>query len=63
MGKEKVIFEGSLMDGVRGDLPSLCEDASSHKEAAEWMLHELTTKGNEVYDAGYFKNGTLEVIK
>ena len=22
MGKEKVIFEGSLMDGVRGDLPS-----------------------------------------
>ena len=22
MGKEKVIFEGSLMDGVRGNLPS-----------------------------------------
>ena len=24
MRKEKVIFEGSLMDGVRGDLPSWC---------------------------------------
>ena len=24
MGKEKVIFEGSLMDGVRGNLPSWC---------------------------------------
>ena len=39
-----------------------CEDASSHKEAAEWMLNELTTKGNEVYDADYFKKGTLEIL-
>ena len=37
-----------------------CEDASSHQEAAEWMLNELTTKGNEMYDADYFKKGTLE---
>tara|TARA_Y100000746_G_C15276183_1_gene355661 strand:+ start:109 stop:672 length:564 start_codon:yes stop_codon:yes gene_type:complete len=39
-----------------------CEDASSHKEGAEWMLNELTTKGNEVYDADYFKKGTLEIL-
>ena len=39
-----------------------CEDASSHKEAAEWMLNELTTKGNEMYDADYFKKGTLEML-
>jgi hypothetical protein len=39
-----------------------CEDASSHKEAAEWMLNELTTKGNEMYDADYFKQGTLEIL-
>ena len=34
-----------------------CEDASSHQEAAEWMLNELTTKGNEIHDAYYFKEG------
>ena len=39
-----------------------CADASSHKEAAEWMLNELTTKGNEMYDADYFKKGTLDVL-
>ena len=39
-----------------------CEDASSHQEAAEWMLNELTTKGNEMYDADYFKKGTLDVL-
>ena len=39
-----------------------CEDASSHQEAAEWMLYELTTKGNEMYDADYFKKGTLEIL-
>ena len=39
-----------------------CEDASSHQEAAEWMLNELTTKGNEMYDADYFKKGTLEIL-
>ena len=39
-----------------------CEDACSDKEAAEWMLNELTTKGNETYDADYFKKGTLEIL-
>ena len=39
-----------------------CEDASSHQEAAEWMLKELTTKGNEVYEADYFKKGILEIL-
>ena len=39
-----------------------CEDASSHQEAAEWMLNELTTKGNEIHDAYYFKKGTLEIL-
>ena len=39
-----------------------CEDASSHDEAAKWMLNELTTKGNEVYEADYFKKGTIEIL-
>ncbi len=39
-----------------------CEDASSHQEAANWMLNELMTKGNEVYEADYFKKGTLDVL-
>ena len=39
-----------------------CEDASSHKEAAEWMLNEIMSKGNEVYEADYFKKGTLEIL-
>ena len=39
-----------------------CEDASSHQEAANWMLNELTTKGNESYDADYFKKGILEIL-
>ena len=39
-----------------------CRDASSHQEAAEWMLNELTTKGNEMYEADYFKKGTLDVL-
>ena len=42
-----------------------CRDASSHKEAADWMLKEITIKGSEVpeHDSDYFKNGTLRVIK
>ena len=39
-----------------------CEDASSHQEAAKWMLNELTSKGNEIYEADYFKKGTLEIL-
>ena len=39
-----------------------CEYATSHQEAAEWMLNELTTKGNEMYKADYFKKGTLEIL-
>lgn len=42
-----------------------CEDASSHQEAAEWMLNETTTKGSDfqAHTADYFKNGTLEIFK
>ena len=42
-----------------------CRDASSHQEAAEWMLNETTTKGSDfqAHTADYFKNGTLEIIK
>ena len=42
-----------------------CLNASSHQEAADWMLKEITTKGSDVPEHGsdYFKNGTLEVIK
>ena len=39
-----------------------CEDASSHEEASEWMLNELTTKGNEMYEADYFEQGILEIL-
>ena len=39
-----------------------CEDASSHKEAAKWMLNELTSKENEIFEADHFKNGTLEIL-
>tara|TARA_X000001036_G_scaffold260125_1_gene241873 strand:- start:388 stop:498 length:111 start_codon:yes stop_codon:yes gene_type:complete len=28
-----------------------CEDGSSHQEAGDWMLNEITTKGNESYEA------------
>ena len=42
-----------------------CLNASSHQEAADWMLKEITTKGSDVPEHGsdYFKNGTLEVFK
>ena len=42
-----------------------CRDASSHQEAAEWMLNETTTKGSDfqAHTADYFKNGTLEIFK
>jgi len=40
-----------------------CCNASSHQEAAEWMLKEITAKGSEAHDADYFKTGTLEIIK
>ena len=41
-----------------------CFNASSHQEAADWMLKEITTKGSEVpeHDSDYFKNGTLEIL-
>jgi len=40
-----------------------CRNASSHHEAGDWMLKEITSEGSEAHDADYFKNGTLEVIK
>ena len=33
-----------------------------HKEAADWMLKEITAEGSEAYNADYFKNGTLEIL-
>lgn len=39
-----------------------CEDASSHKEAAKWMLNELKSKENEVFEADHFNNGILEIL-
>ena len=68
----KIMRTCHLLFEIRGDrwdnntwmrLPVYaCEDASSHKEAAEWMLNELTTKGNEIYDEDYFRKGVLEVL-
>ncbi len=40
-----------------------CRNASSHQEAGNWMLKEITSEGSEAHDADYFKNGILEVIK
>ena len=41
-----------------------CLNASSHQEAADWMLKEITTKGSDVpeHDSEYFKNGTLKIL-
>ena len=41
-----------------------CLNASSHQEAADWMLKEITTKGSDVPEHGpeYFKNGTLKIL-
>ena len=39
-----------------------CRHASSHQEAADWMLKEITEKGSEAHDADYFKKGTLEIL-
>ncbi|MBO6960370.1 MAG: hypothetical protein JJ847_05660 [Prochlorococcus marinus CUG1438] len=71
----KIIKTNHLLFEIRGDRWNnnddinwvrlalyACEDASSHQEAAEWMMNELTTKGNEMYDADYFKKGTLEIL-
>ncbi len=33
-----------------------------HKEAAEWMLKEMTTKGCPMAPLDVFKNGTLEIL-
>ena len=40
-----------------------CRNASSHHEAGDWMMKEITSAGSEAHDSDYFKNGTLEVIK
>ena len=39
-----------------------CENASSHKEAAKWMLNELTSKDNKVFPVDHFKKGKLEIL-
>ena len=41
-----------------------CLNASSHQEAADWMLKEITTKGSDVPEHGpeYFKNGILDIL-
>ena len=41
-----------------------CLNASSHQEAADWMLKGITTKGSDVPEHGpeYFKNGTLKIL-
>ncbi len=37
--------------------------APLHKEAANWMIKRMTTKGCALAEVDDFKNGTLEVIK
>ena len=33
-----------------------------HKEAANWMLKNMTTKGSGFADVDYFKEGTLKIL-
>ena len=39
-----------------------CRNASSHNEAGDWMMKEITAAGSEAHDVDYFKNGTLEIL-
>ena len=39
-----------------------CRNASSHHEAGDWMLKEITAEGSEAHDADYFKNGSFDVL-
>ena len=39
-----------------------CRNASSHQEAGNWMLKEITSEGSEAHDPDYFKKGTLDVL-
>ena len=39
-----------------------CRYASSHHEAGDWMMKEITAAGSEAHDADYFKNGKLEIL-
>ena len=39
-----------------------CRNASSHNEAGDWMMNEITAAGSEAHDADYFKNGVLEIL-
>ena len=39
-----------------------CRYASSHHEAGDWMMKEITAAGSEAHDADYLKNGTLEIL-
>ena len=39
-----------------------CRNASSHNEAGDWMMKEITAAGSEAHDADYFKNGILEIL-
>ena len=43
---------------VKSDQPQ----PSLHKEAANWMLKEITTKGCAIAPLDVFKNGTLEIF-
>ena len=60
----RIFWEDDFNCWQRGNVFA-CRDASSHQEAADWMLKEITTRESEVpeHDSDYFKNGTLEVIK
>ena len=60
----RIFWEDDFNCWQRGDVFA-CRDASSHQEAADWMLKEITTRESEVpeHDSDYFKNGTLEVLK
>ena len=39
-----------------------CRNASSHNEAGDWMMKEITAAGSEAHAFDYFKNGVLEIL-
>ncbi len=59
----RIYWEDDFNCWQRGDVFA-CSNASSHQEAADWMLNEITTKGSEVpeHDSDYFKKGKLEIL-
>ena len=64
-------LSGGIKNGVTGKkIPEYCCSVISekpqppiHKEAANWMLKRMTTKGSGFAEVDYFRKGKLEIFK